>query len=82
MMRDIVLLVRCLTRLLITLIPIVVRDIVLLARGLTRPLITLILVCAIVVLALRGMDAPETLKTITATAVGFWFAAHSLARDG
>lgn len=58
------------------------KAIVTLVRGLTRPLITLILVCAVVALALQGIEAPETLKTITATAVGFWFAAHTLAKDG
>lgn len=57
-------------------------EIVKLVRGLTRPLITFMLVSSIIGLAFLGKEVPEPLKTMAASALGFWFAAHSLAKDG
>ena len=57
-------------------------ELVKIVRGLTRPLITFMLVAAIIALAFIGREVPEPLKTMAASALGFWFAAHSLAKDG
>lgn len=57
-------------------------DIVKLVRGLTRPLLALILVIAVIALALTNREPGESLKTLTAMAVAFWFAQHREAKDG
>lgn len=57
-------------------------EIVRLTRGVTRPLLALLLVGAVITLALRSEPIPDALLTLAATAVGYWFGQHVLAKDG
>ncbi len=47
-----------------------------LVRSLVRPVVTIGLVIASIVFAIKGIESPE-LHTLTATAVGYWFAGRA-----